>query len=125
MRPPPIPNSHPASRRASLTGAVALLATVKSPDAARDLPELLDPLYLRQLHDPASALPHFVAARAVGYEQPLRNADADLTIGNLARETGDTALARAHYAAFLAAAPRDGRAYTVRRLLAGLPSAAR
>ncbi|MET0262587.1 MAG: hypothetical protein ABW223_06800 [Rariglobus sp.] len=98
----------------------ALLASVKDPGASRDLHSLLAGLYLRQLKNPAAALTHFVAARAVGYEQPMRNAEVDLTIGNLARETGDTALARKHYAAFIAKAPRDVRATTVRRLLAGL-----
>lgn len=101
----------------------AMLATVKAPDAARDLHALLASLYLRLGHDSIAALPHLIAARSVGYEQPLRNADADLSIGNLARETGDAALAQKYYAAFLAAAPRDVRASTVRRLLAGLAPA--
>lgn len=97
-----------------------LLAGVKDPGASRDLHSLLAGLHLRQLQDASAALPHFVAARAIGYEQPLRDAETDLIIGNLARETGDAALASRHYAAFLAAAPRDVRASTVRRLLAGL-----
>jgi hypothetical protein len=98
----------------------ALLASVTGPVATRDLHVLLASLQLRLRRDPAAALPHLVAARAVGYEQPLRDAGADLVIGNLARETGDLALARRHYEAFLAAAPRDVRASTVRRLLAHL-----
>lgn len=97
-----------------------LLASVKSPQAARDLNQLLSSLYIRRLREPASALPHLLAARAVGFEQPMRNAETDLSIANIARETGDPALARKHYAAFLAAAPRDARASTVRRLLADL-----
>lgn len=105
-------------RAAAIPAIETLLASVKTPGAARDLHQLLGSLSLRQLRSPAAALPHYVAARAVGFEQPLRNADADLTIANLARETGDDALARRHYAAFLAAAPRDVRASTVRRLLA-------
>lgn len=96
------------------------IAGVKSPLAARDLHALAAGLLLRIRKDPAAALPHLVAARAVGYEQPLRNADVDLSIGNLARETGDDALARRHYAAFVDAAPRDVRASTVRRILAGM-----
>ncbi|CAM3086416.1 tetratricopeptide repeat protein [Rariglobus hedericola] len=97
-----------------------LLDSVKDSGAARDLHSLLASLYLRESKDPASALPHYVAARAIGYEQPLRDADIDLTIANLARETGDLALARKHYAAFLAATPRDVRASTVRGILASL-----
>lgn len=107
---------------AAIAVVETLLASVKTTGAARDLHLLLGSLKLRRLHDKAAALPHYVAARAAGFEQPLRNADVDLTVANLARETGDPALARRHYAAFLAAAPRDIRATTVRRLLAGLPS---
>ena len=107
---------------AAIPAVEALLASVKSPGAARDLHSLLAGLYLRPLNQPAAALPHFIAARAIGYEQPLSDAGLDLTIANLARETGDPSLARRHYTAFLAAAPRDGRASTVRRLLADLDS---
>lgn len=96
------------------------LASVKTPEAARDLHLLLGSLQLRQLRSPAAALPHFIAARAVGFEQPLRNAETDLTIANLARETDDHVTARRHYAAFLAAAPRDVRASTVRRIMVSL-----
>lgn len=98
----------------------ALLGSVANPGAKRDLHLLIANLQLRVRRDPAAALPHLVAARAVGYEQPLRNADADLVIGNIARETGDPVLARYHFEAFLAAAPRDVRASTVRRMLADL-----
>lgn len=101
----------------------SFLTAVKEPGASRDLHALLASLKLRQLKKPAAALPHFLAARAVGFEQPLRNADVDLTIANLARETGDLALARAHYSAFLDAAPRDVRSSTVRRILASLETA--
>lgn len=105
---------------AAVPAIETLLSSVRTPEAARDLHQLLGSLQLRQLRAPAVALPHFIAARAVGFEQPLRNAESDLAIANLARETGDTALARRHYAAFLSAAPRDIRADTVRRLLASL-----
>lgn len=98
----------------------ALLASVKAPGAARDLHQLLGSLHLRQLRKPTAALPHFIAARAIGFEQPLRNAESDITIANLARETGDLSLARRHYTAFITAAPRDVRTSTVRRILAGL-----
>lgn len=109
-----------ASPADTLAAAEALLATVRAPEAARDLHSLLAALLLRHLRDPAAALPHLIAARAVGHQQPLRDADLDLSIANLARETGDPDLARRHYAAFLAAAPRDTRASTARRLLAAL-----
>ncbi len=105
---------------AAIPAVEALLASVKNPGAARDLHQLLGSLQLRQLNKPAAALPHFIAARAVGFEQPLRNAESDITIANLARETGDPVLARRYYEAFIAAAPRDVRTSTVRRLLASL-----
>lgn len=99
----------------------ALLDSVKAPGAVRDIRHLLGTLQLLR-NDSAAALPHFVAARAIGFEQPLRDSGVDLTIANLARETGDIDLARRHYGAFLAAAPRDNRASTVRRILASLGS---
>lgn len=102
----------------------ASLASVKSPGASRDLHMILAGLHLRLHNDSAAALPHYLAARAVGFEQPVRNAEADLSIANLARETGDTDLARTHYHAFLKSAPRDVRATTVRRLLAQIDTPA-
>lgn len=107
----------------ALPAIETLLASVKDPGATRDLHALIAGLLLRLRDDRAGALPHFLAARAIGFEQPLRNAESDLTIANLARETGDAALARRHYAAFIAAAPRDVRADTARRLLAELETA--
>lgn len=106
--------------RAAIASVENILASVKSPAASRDLHQLLSSLHIRRLGKPAGALPHLLAARAVGFEQPLRNAETDLSIANIARETGDAALARKHYAAFLAAAPRDARSSTVRRILASL-----
>jgi hypothetical protein len=105
---------------AAIPSIEALLASVKAPGAARDLNQLLGSLQLRQLNKPAAALPHFIAARTIGFEQPLRNAESDITIANLARETGDPALARRYYEAFITAAPRDVRTSTVRRILASL-----
>lgn len=110
----------PGGDAGALPEVESLLASVANPGAKRDLHLLIANLQLRLRRDPAAALPHLVAARAVGYEQPLRDAGADLVIGNIARETGDLALARRHFEAFLAAAPRDVRASTVRRLLADL-----
>ncbi|MDF3055806.1 MAG: hypothetical protein K0R17_21 [Rariglobus sp.] len=115
------PGTGPAP--AAIPAIEALLASVKEPGASRDLHALLANFYLRHTPDPSAALKHLVAARAVGFEQPLRNADTDLSIGNLARETGNPTLARHHYEAFLAAAPRDVRATTVRRLIAQLDGA--
>lgn len=109
---------------AAIPAVETFLASVKTPGPSRDLHSLLAALYLRALKQPAAALPHYIAARAIGYEQPLSNAGVDLTIANLARDTGDLDLARRHYAAFLAAAPRDVRSSTVRRILASLDSAA-
>ncbi len=106
---------------AAIAKVEGLLATVTAPGARRDLHALLAHLQLRRAGSPAAALPHLVAAREIGHELPQRNADADLSIANIARDTGDTALARRHYAAFIAAAPRDTRAVTARRLLDALP----
>lgn len=108
---------------AAIPAIDALLASVRDPGASRDIHHLLANLHLRVRKSPADALPHLVAARAIGHEQPLRDADIDLSIANIARETGDAALARRHYAAFLSSAPSDARADTVRRLLADLPAA--
>ncbi len=100
----------------------ALRERVGTPSARRELHALQARLLLQRGLD-QEALPHLVAARAVGYRQPDHNANADLTIGNIARTTGDAALALSHYRAFLRERPRDARATTVRRYIAELEAA--
>lgn len=100
-----------------------LRAAVRSPGVVRELHALQASLLLQE-QALSAALPHLLAARAIGYRQADRNSDADLSIAEIARETGDAALAVKHYRAFLAARPRDSRASTVRRHVAELESAA-
>ncbi len=97
-----------------------LLTQTKGAPARRELHFLLAALHLRSLDDLASALSHLRAGRALGYETPLRNAEIDLSIANLAWELGDLALARKHYTEFVAAMPRDVRVDTLRRRLRDL-----
>lgn len=96
----------------------ALLDTVTAPAARRELHHLLGFLHWHRRQDAAAALPHFLAGRAIGYETPYRNGEADLTIAGLATELGRDQLAAQHYLAFAEAYPRDARTQTVRRLAA-------
>lgn len=114
--PPGSPPPRPAEVGARLD---ELIAAANTPAALRELRALRGRLLLEQ-GEPSAALPHLRAARAIGYRQPDRDAEADLTIANVARETGDATLAIAHYEAFLHERSRDSRVSTVRRLLAEL-----
>ncbi len=117
------PSGAPAPRPAEVGARLdELIAAARTPAALRELRALRGRLLLEQGEELA-ALPHLRAARAIGYRQPDRDAEADLTIANLARETGDAALAIAHYEAFLHERSRDSRVSTVRRLLAELRAA--
>lgn len=113
----PTPRPAPADARLD-----ELIAAVRTPSALRELHALRGRLLLDR-GEPAAALTHLRAARAIGYRQPDRDAEADLSIANLARETGDPGLALAHYEAFLRERRRDSRVSTVRRLVAELRSA--
>lgn len=99
-----------------------LRAAVRTPGVIRELHALQGRLRLDN-GEPRAALPHLLAARAIGYRQPDRNSDASLAIANLARETGDGSLALEHYHSFLRERPRDVRASTVRRYVAELEAA--
>jgi tetratricopeptide (TPR) repeat protein len=112
----PLPPASPLDPAEVQTCIEALRARAGSPPARRDLHALQGNLLLRA-GDEAGALPHFLAARAIGFRQAERNADTDLTIGNLARALGDNDLAARHYQSFLRDRPRDARASTVRRYL--------
>lgn len=95
-----------------------LLANVSAPAARRELHHLLAHLHWHGRGDAASALTHYLAGRAIGFEAPYRNGEIDLTIAGLARELGRDDLAARHYLAFAEANPRDGRTQTARRLAA-------
>jgi len=99
-----------------------LRATVRTPEVLRELHALQGTLLIAE-NNLAAALPHLRAARAVGYRQPNRESEADLSIANIARELGERSVALEHYRAFLAARPRDARGTTVRRYVKELESA--
>ncbi len=96
-----------------------LLARSRQPSAAREVRFIVARLHM-DAGDDARALPHLLAARAIGFEQPNRNAHVDLTIGQIARLLGDRETALAHLRAYADASPRDPRTSTVRRLIATL-----
>lgn len=96
--------------------AQGYLATVQSPPARRELHHLLAWLEWRRRGDAAAALPHYLSARAIGFETPYRNGEVDLTIAGLATAVGRDEIAAEHYRAFADANPSDGRAQTARRL---------
>ncbi len=97
-----------------------LLGEVTAPSARRELLFLAGRFHWLTREDPATALPLFIAGRAIGYETPARNGELDLLIADLANQVGQHALAARHFAAFAAAYPRDTRAPTARRLAAEL-----
>lgn len=117
--PPGAPALSPAEVHARID---QLRAAVRTPEVIRELHAIQGRLRLDE-GSPREALSHLLAARAIGYRQPDRNSDADLSIANIAREAGDRATALAHYRAFLDARPRDARSTTVRRYVAELGAA--
>ncbi|AKC82099.1 hypothetical protein IMCC26134_03665 [Verrucomicrobia bacterium IMCC26134] len=96
----------------------ALLASVHSENARRELHLLLARIQVRTLHNDAAALAHFQAARAIGCQATNRDNELDLTIGMLAARLGQGDLAARHYLAFAKANPQEVRTQTVRRLAA-------
>lgn len=111
----------PASTAAEQQAALeTFLAEVTAPSARRELLFLAGRFHWLLREDPAAALPLFIAGRALGYESPARNGELDLLIADLATEVGQPELAARHFAAFVAAYPRDPRAPTARRLAADL-----
>lgn len=117
----PPPGASPLPSDALQARIDELRAAVRTPGVVRELHALQGSLLLEK-KALAAALPHFLAARAIGYRRHNRNAEADLTIANIARETGARDLAIEHYRAFLAGRPRDARTTTVRRYIAELES---
>ncbi len=103
----------------------ALLASVQSANARRELHLLLARLHVRTLRNDAAALPHFQAARGLCSLANNRDSELDLMIGTLAARLGQGSLAARHYLAFADANPQEVRAQTARRLAAeALASAA-
>jgi hypothetical protein len=102
----------------ALAEVTTLISRVRTADARRELHTLLGQLHWERRHDPRQALPHFLAARHIGFDAPGRNANYDLTIAGLAAETGEHALAARHYRTFVRDNPLDLRAGTATRLAA-------
>ena len=92
----------------------ALLAGTRRPEAQRELHFILARLQFEGRHDMAAAITHLEAGRALNYQKPFRNAEVDLMIADMARQSGKPELALSHYQAFLLANARDSRASTVR-----------
>ena len=69
--------------------------------------------------EPERALRHLLAADRAGLTDPATQANTLIAVGELARATGQSALARTYYGRFLAAFPRDSRRTTVAQRLAG------
>lgn len=72
--------------------------------------------------DRARALVHLQAAARDGFVIALNQADTLVSIGELARELGDTKLARESFTRFLDKHPRDVRRHFVQTLIAALPA---
>ncbi|MDF3057276.1 MAG: hypothetical protein K0R17_1491 [Rariglobus sp.] len=73
--------------------------------------------------DRARALVHLRAAERAGFVLSGNEADALVAVGELARELGDSRLARESFNRFLERHPRDQRRHFVQTLLATMPVA--
>ncbi|AHF90674.1 hypothetical protein OPIT5_11165 [Opitutaceae bacterium TAV5] len=111
------------SREARLAEAEAVLPLLTLPAAERDARYLIGRARLRWRLDPLAARHHLERAAAIGFSQVQRQNSLLVTVGELASETGDAALAIRCYETFLQSASRDTRAFTLRQRLAALKQA--
>ncbi|EIP99800.1 hypothetical protein OpiT1DRAFT_04331 [Opitutaceae bacterium TAV1] len=108
------------SRDERLASAETLLPLATHPPVARDLRYLIGRTLLEWRLDLPRAREHLRAARQIGFSQQPRQISLLVTLGQLAEETGDTALAIDCYRDFLRLTARDSRADTIRQRLAAL-----
>lgn len=107
----------PAARVAE---AERLVAAARQPQAVADVHLVIaDAVFHYRLPD-AQALPHLLAAERTAVLDPTTRADVLVQIGEVARLTGDRALAEKFYRTFLQEYPRDARQFPIRQQLAGL-----
>lgn len=93
-------------------------------DAIRDLNLTLANAALRLDLGDELALPAYIAAHRAGIHLTNVRGDVVVSIGELARKTGRTDLAREYYRLFLDEFHRDNRRLTIRERLAALPAPA-
>ncbi|AHF92313.1 hypothetical protein OPIT5_20725 [Opitutaceae bacterium TAV5] len=109
-----------AERPERLAAAEALLARVTSPEAERDLRYVIGHARLRWGLGIGEASAHLEQAAQIGFHQQQRQASLYVTLGQLAEERGDLALARESYRKFLQLARRDTRVHAIGERLAAL-----
>ena len=106
----------------ALADAESWAEVLTAPDARRDFHQVMARSHLFFKSSPETALRHLLATREAGQHIPAGAASTLASIGELARELGQTATARAAYRAFLENHPRDQRVHMIRQRLAELGS---
>ncbi len=104
-------NTPPEERRKHLDEFEAAANRLTSAAARRDLHFVLAEALLALTDDREGILRHLLAAREAGIQRQQLLADTTVRIAVLARELGHRDAAIGYYKEFLAAFPRDGRAY--------------
>lgn len=95
----------------------ALAVQLNDPSAIRSFHHVMGQAYQMFGLSEADALRHYRRALDIGFAKENLQVDIRLRVAELSRKTGDHALARQHYHAFLAAHPRERRAHLVREIL--------
>ena len=109
-----------AAPAARLTGAEALLAVVREPQAESDLRSALAEAIFYYKLPVARALPHLLAVERLGKVDAVTRADVLVQIAEVSVLTGDKAQARVFYAKLLQEFPRDQRHTMVQEKLKAL-----
>ena len=93
---------------------------LQDPTAVRSFHHVMGQAYQIFGLSEADALRHYQRALEVGFAKDNLQSDMLLRVAELARKTGNSALARAHYHTFLSNYPRERRAHLVREILTHL-----
>lgn len=101
-----------------------LLPLLKTPSGRRDFHLSMGNSYIDFSESPAKAIEHLMAADAEGISRWQIESATWISIGELARSQGDTALAARYYKKFLEKYKRDNRHYSIEKRLEALPSTA-
>lgn len=116
------PNIDKDARRQTFEKFLRLGEGFKTHDAIRDLNLILANAALRLELGDELALHSYIAAHRAGIHLTAVRGNVIVSIGELARKTGRTELAREYYRLFLDQFQRDNRRLTIRERLDALPA---
>ncbi|MDB6095196.1 MAG: hypothetical protein JWM32_2758 [Verrucomicrobia bacterium] len=115
-------DTSPGERQRRLTALEQLGPQLTTPSGRRDFYLNLGNAYIDFGLEPTRALDHLLVADRAGITHPVTQASTWIAIGELARATGQSALARDYYGRFLAGFPLDSRRTLIAQRLASLPA---